>query len=165
MYKELTSSDLISNCEVYNVESGVCSKCKMNYFLRYDFEENTCVQHCSDTETEILQTLSENPKSFTLNEIRVCQSRIEDCKRGTYLAQFNDMLEIDKQFVCLECHSGFYKVLRMHRTLNSIPFDVEDELALFHRNLQTPYFVCGLVDVPVDNCQFYLDPIGCIFNF
>lgn len=149
------------NCEVYNVETGSCSKCKLDHFLRHNTFRNECVKNCLITETEVLQTLSinsENSKSFTLDEIRVCQLKINNCKRGTYFA-YVDIIKgkIKTEFGCIECDTGFHKILQINPFINSIPFDVEHEIGVFHRNLDTPYFTCGSINTPIDNCEFYLD--------
>ena len=83
--------------------------------------------------------------------------KINDCEVGTYMTYFSAGSNLVESFICLKCDIGKHKIVKLHKLFMSIPFDVEENIGEFNRNLQTPYFVCGDVNVEVPECEFYMD--------
>lgn len=71
------------------------------------------------------------------------------------MVYINNLVMFEKENVCIECDGGFQKILKINQNMNSIPFQIDT--GKYHRNLQTPYFVCGTVSNAIDNCEYYLD--------
>jgi hypothetical protein len=111
------------------------------------------------TETAVLQDLrfSSDLKFATISKVRFCKTKEPDCAKGTYLSYYNFSSNLVKQFVCLECDPLKYKIIMVHKFLRNIPFDLEDNIGEFHRNIQSPYFVCGDVANVVRDCEYYMD--------
>lgn len=92
-----------------------------------------------------------------ISKTRYCISIKNDCEIGTYLTYYKLNNEIEKEFVCLKCNSTKYKIIKFHKYFYTIPFDTEQSLITFHQNIQSPYFVCGEVNTPVPDCEYYMD--------
>ena len=101
--------------------------------------------------------ISTNLKNASISKVRFCKIKEEDCKKGTYLTYFDESSNIKKQFACLECDPMKHKIIKLHKYFRNIPFDLEEHIGEFHRNIQSPYIVCGDVANVVKNCEFYFD--------
>ena len=111
------------------------------------------------SETQILQNvkLSNSKEDATISDVRYCISKINNCQLGTYITYYSENRKFVVSFICLKCDYDKFKIIKIHKFLKSIPFDVEDNIGTFHRNLNSPYFVCGDVHTEVFNCEFYMD--------
>ena len=71
-----------------------------------------------------------------------------------------DTNAITPYFVCLECQPNFVKILKVNEFVNFLPFDIEENIGTYERNLQSPYFECGPTDNLVDKCEFYFNSLN-----
>jgi hypothetical protein len=158
LFKGKVTKGTIPNCLVYFSNTLGCYKCNPTFFLSVDGQ--ACVQQCDETnETEILQDIkfSADLMKTTISKVSFCTIKLSNCKKGTFLAYYNEQDKLLKQFVCLECDSDKFKIIKIHRYIFGLPFDVEEPGQPFHRNILTPYFICGDVNTPIDKCQYYMD--------
>jgi hypothetical protein len=119
----------------------------------------SCLNSCPSTETAVLQDVnfSLDSKRVLISKVRFCIAKVTDCAKGTYLVYSDSSNNLNKQFVCLECDASKFKIIKVHKFLRNIPFDVEENIGTFHRNIQSPYFSCGDVANQITDCEYYMD--------
>lgn len=148
----------IPNCSVYKGENTECARCELTYFLSED--RLSCLAVCdTSTQTHVLQDheISGDALKTTIKSVRFCLAKVPNCHTGTFLPYVLPSGHFNTSFVCLKCDSGKFKVVKQHKHLQYIPFDVENNDPFFHRNIQSPFFTCGDVSTVVDKCEFYMD--------